>query len=51
MRAVFADARTDAWLYSEVNAYWLRVWGVRGLLWTGDERAIPTLQSALSDEA
>lgn len=51
MRAVFDDAHTDAWLESEVNAYWLRVWGVRGLLWNWDERAIPPLHSALSDEA
>ncbi|MBC7373455.1 MAG: HEAT repeat domain-containing protein [Frankiales bacterium] len=51
MRAVFGNAHTDAWLGSEVNAYWLRVWGVRGLLWNWDERATSTLQSALTDEA
>ena len=51
MRAVFGDAHTDAWLGNEVNAHWLRVWGVRSLLWNWDERASSTLQSALSDEA
>jgi hypothetical protein len=32
-------------------AYWLRVWAARGLLWNWDEVAIPTVLSALDDEA
>lgn len=51
MRAVFGDAHTEAWLDSDVNAYWLRVWGVRGLLWNWDRRALATLRSALLDDA
>lgn len=31
--------------------YWLRVWAARGLLWTWDEVALPSLLAALSDEA
>jgi hypothetical protein len=33
------------------NAYWLRVWGARGLLWAWDERALPALLRGLGDDA
>ncbi len=33
----------------EVNEYWLRVWGARGLLWAWDGSALPELIAALSD--
>ena len=32
-------------------AYWLKVWAARGLLWNWDEVAVPTVLSALDDEA
>lgn len=31
--------------------YWLRVWGLRGLLWVWSPAAIPELRSALNDPA
>jgi HEAT repeat protein len=31
--------------------YWLKVWAARGLLWNWDEVAVPTVLSALDDEA
>lgn len=31
--------------------YWLRVWAARGLLWVWDDRALPSLEAALDDEA
>jgi len=31
------------------QAYWLRVWGARGLLWAGADNAVPALRSALHD--
>ncbi|MCA1710939.1 MAG: hypothetical protein LC789_04550 [Actinobacteria bacterium] len=33
-----------------VDTYWGRVWGVRGLLWAWDDRAMPALAQALTDE-
>ncbi|MDX6197179.1 MAG: hypothetical protein QOJ79_330 [Actinomycetota bacterium] len=51
MREVFGNQHSPEWLESEVNAYWLRVWGARGLLWNWDPRAVPSLRAALSDEA
>ncbi|MCU1589386.1 MAG: hypothetical protein JWP11_642 [Frankiales bacterium] len=51
MRAVFGDQHSPAWLKSEVNRYWLRVWGARGLLWSWDPRAVPSVRTALGDEA
>lgn len=33
-----------------VNRYWLRVWALRGLLWSWDDRALPALLAALSDD-
>ena len=33
------------------QAYWLRVWAVRGLLWSWDDRAGGALDRALSDPA
>ena len=51
MRAVFGDQHSPAWLESDVNAYWLRVWGARGLLWNWDPRATGALRIALTDEA
>lgn len=32
-------------------AYWLRVWGARGLLYAGDDSARPAVVQALNDEA
>jgi HEAT repeat protein len=32
-------------------AYWLRVWGARGLLWAWDDEARPSILTALSDDA
>jgi HEAT repeat protein len=34
-----------------VDEYWLKVWGLRGLLWEWAPNAIPELQAALSDPA
>jgi HEAT repeat protein len=51
MRAVFGDQHSPEWLDSDVNQYWLRVWGARGLLWNWDPRAVPSLRTALADEA
>lgn len=31
--------------------YWLRVWGLRGLLWLWDEEATSTVVDAMTDEA
>ncbi|KUL24379.1 HEAT repeat domain-containing protein [Actinoplanes awajinensis] len=33
------------------DRYWLRVWGLRGLLWNWDDRAVPAVRTALADEA
>lgn len=33
------------------STYWLRVWGLRGLLWAWDDTALPELRLALDDEA
>jgi hypothetical protein len=33
------------------DAYWLRVWGLRGILWAWDDTAVPELRLALRDEA
>lgn len=51
MREVFGDQHSPEWLDSEVNAYWLRVWGARGLLWNWDPRAVASIRTALGDEA
>ena len=32
-------------------AYWLRVWGARGLLWVWDDEATPSILAALKDDA
>lgn len=32
-----------------VDAYWLRVWGARGLLWVWDDRALDAVTLALAD--
>lgn len=32
-------------------SYWLRVWATRGLLWTWEDVALPSLLRALKDEA
>jgi len=34
-----------------VHAYWLRVWGMRGLLWAWDDGATDVVVQAMSDEA
>lgn len=31
--------------------YWLRVWGMRGLLWQWDDSACPAVRAGLHDEA
>jgi HEAT repeat protein len=51
MREVFGDQHSPQWLESDVNAYWLRVWGARGLLWNWDARAVASIRAALGDEA
>src|SRR3954447_13738364 len=51
MREVFGDQHSPQWLESDVNAYWLRVWGARGLLWNWDARAVGSIRTALGDEA
>jgi hypothetical protein len=51
MREVFGDQHSPEWLESDVNAYWLRVWGARGLLWNWDPRAVVVLRVALGVEA
>jgi hypothetical protein len=51
MREVFGREHSPEWLESEVNAYWLRVWGARGLLWNWDPRAVDALRVALGDDA
>ena len=51
MREVFGDQHSPEWLDSDVNQYWLRVWGARGLLWNWDARAVPAIRLALRDEA
>lgn len=33
------------------DSYWLRVWGLRGLLWVWDDSAAPVAVAALADEA
>jgi hypothetical protein len=51
MRDVFGGQHSVEWLESEVNRYWLRVWGTRGLLWNWDPRAVESIRAALGDEA
>ena len=36
---------------SHADTYWLRVWGLRGLLWAWDDAAIPEVRLALADDA
>lgn len=50
MREVFGNQHSQEWLDRDVNRYWLRVWGTRGLLWNWDARALPSLRAALGDE-
>lgn len=38
-------------LMEDVNAYWLRVWGARVLLYAWDDAAAPAVVGGLSDEA
>lgn len=33
------------------DAYWLRVWGARGLLWVWEDEAVPEVRLALADES
>lgn len=33
------------------DTYWLRVWGVRGLLWAGDGSQLDAVRTALADES
>lgn len=51
MREMFGDQHSPVWLDSDVNAYWLRVWGARGLMWNWDPRAVASIRTALADEA
>ena len=48
---VLGGPRAEAFLCRPAQAYWLRVWGARGLLWVWEDRAWPSLASALDDEA
>jgi len=41
-RVLDGDPRGDQW-------YWLRVWGIRGLLWAWDDSAVDTVVVALRD--
>ena len=41
----FLDGRPHA------DLYWLRVWGIRGLLWAWDDTALEAVKRALEDEA
>ena len=41
----FLDGRPHA------DRYWLRVWGLRGLLWTWQDSAATAVQAALTDES
>jgi HEAT repeat protein len=50
MREVFGDQHSQEWLDRDVNQYWPRVWGTRGLLWNWDDRAVPSIRAALGDE-
>lgn len=47
--------RTAPWALDpareEEQRYWFRVWAARGLLWAWDDIALPTLRTALRDEA
>ena len=51
MRDVFGSQHSPEWLEKEVNQYWLRVWGARGLLWNWDPRAVDPIRTALGDDA
>lgn len=42
---------SEAWLARPTSAYWLRVWGARGLLWAYAEPAETAVIDALSDSA
>src|SRR5215475_8059353 len=33
------------------DRYWLRVWGMRGLLWAWDDAALPAIRLGAKDEA
>ena len=44
-----ADKFFDGQLHADT--YWLRVWGLRGLLWVWDDTALPEVRLALGDEA
>ena len=46
-----AGGRGLAGEQAEVNAYWVRVWGARGLLHCYDDLAARDVVAALSDEA
>ena len=43
--AKFLDGRPHT------DLYWLRVWGIRGLLWAWDDTALEAVNRALEDEA
>jgi hypothetical protein len=36
---------------TRADTYWLRVWGLRGLLWVWDGRALRAVRAGLTDEA
>lgn len=50
VRVLGGDAAATVLDAGPVSAYWLRVWGARGLLWAWDEAAEPALLEALRDE-
>ena len=37
--------------HEHADTYWLRVWGVRGLLWAGDAGQLDAVRTALDDQA
>jgi hypothetical protein len=48
--ALGGDAAATVLDSGPVSAYWLRVWGARGLLWAWDDAAVSALLGALRDE-
>jgi len=46
-----AHARRVIDAQNPADDYWLRVWGLRGLLWNWGDEAITELRQALSDPA
>jgi hypothetical protein len=49
--AALAGPAAPRFLEDRPDRYWLRVWGLRGLLWAWDDSAAPAVQAGLADEA